>query len=647
MTLEGLRPRGPTACTTCARAKSKCIPGPPDSGKCERCHRLEKSCVSQVPARPRAKKEPRPTKVAELEKRLAELASQLHVAQAQASASASASGLDHAATPMAPLPVTRPTNRWFNHIFPEVTERDLADEDGGGSSTSEDAGEPPPGNFMSGSRDDGSGGRKRPRHPVRPDDVLWPTGCEAEQLLQTFREVMVPLYPFVVPPPDLTACQLAARHPFLFKGVVVVAYHLDAFRQLVLGDRLLGEISQAAITKPRNSLDVLQGLQLITNLLFLARSMCIGLGCREGSATQCSRMPGVTLDHMRAFTGCYYLNSLMSNTDKTPNPWIITPYLENCCGMIEERAEYPTDQLLVRLFRIQQVAQSISLSLGQQGGISTTLQSMQLPVTTVVQSFQQQIDMFKTSLPDGLKTNPVAEVVLFEIGIPESQNPDSVLQHPDRLGLLWRCLGAARRFLDVRFGGPVYVQPRFTWLGASDWLYVILVCLKLLALQVPGWDLSAVSRQIPLDEMADREVDEVNRYAERRRQGRGEDELVASPASKVPGYFDPLDRFTQIISHLKVIVARELDAQNASFSCEGQHQQQPQDPQWQQQQQLTTLGLTVDDGSHVSASEVNALAVAPGMRTFSDPFWEDAFNDPSGASFMDDMNAMTDFVWNY
>lgn len=98
---------------------------------------------------------------------------------------------------------------------------------------------------------------------MRPEDVEWPSGSEAEQLLQMFRDVMVPLYPFVIPPPDLTASQLAAQHPFLFKGIVVATYYVDAFRQIVLGDRLLTEISQAAITRPQNSLDVLQSLQLL------------------------------------------------------------------------------------------------------------------------------------------------------------------------------------------------------------------------------------------------------------------------------------------------------------------------------------------------------------------------------------------------
>lgn len=267
-------------------------------------------------------------------------------------------------------------------------------------------------------------------------------------------------------------------------------------------------------------------------------------------------------------------------------------------------------------------------------------------------------------------------MLLYEVGIPESQNPNSVLRQHEKLELLWRCLGGARRFLSIRFGGPLYTPPRFTMLGASDWLYVILVCLRLLALQVPGWDLVAVSKQISLDEMADREVEETTRCAERRRQGRSASELVAAPASKYPGYFDPLDRVAQVISHLKVIVASELDAYIARFSSATGYQQLQQDPQWQQQQlprqpqhqqqqeeqqeqgqepMALVLAMDMDNGTQVSASggsdAFSALATpGVGMGTFSDPYaplWDEALYDPSWTSFMENMNAMTDLDWNY
>ncbi|KAI1037350.1 hypothetical protein LB503_009092 [Fusarium chuoi] len=67
--------KGPKACTTCAKAKARCVPGPLGSLKCDRCHRLDKPCVNQTPAPARPRRSPKLSKIAALEKRLEELSS--------------------------------------------------------------------------------------------------------------------------------------------------------------------------------------------------------------------------------------------------------------------------------------------------------------------------------------------------------------------------------------------------------------------------------------------------------------------------------------------------------------------------------------------------------------------------------------------
>ncbi|ERS97185.1 hypothetical protein HMPREF1624_06516 [Sporothrix schenckii ATCC 58251] len=47
--------KGPRACSTCAKAKSRCVPGPV-ANICERCHRLNKPCGLQTPAPPRKRR---------------------------------------------------------------------------------------------------------------------------------------------------------------------------------------------------------------------------------------------------------------------------------------------------------------------------------------------------------------------------------------------------------------------------------------------------------------------------------------------------------------------------------------------------------------------------------------------------------------
>lgn len=153
------------------------------------------------------------------------------------------------------------------------------------------------------------------------DKSLWPTGEDADVLLAGYRTIEH-LYPFVVIPPGPGSDQVRQQRPFLWKAIMMEACRLDGPRQIALGNQLLKDISQAAYTKPQKSLDLLQALQILiswfhynlnsfqmTNLLYLARSICMSLGLNE-------KGPGLlkerdhsspSLEEMRAFAGTYYL----------------------------------------------------------------------------------------------------------------------------------------------------------------------------------------------------------------------------------------------------------------------------------------------------------------------------------------------------
>ncbi|KAF9871639.1 hypothetical protein CkaCkLH20_10837 [Colletotrichum karsti] len=592
--------KGPRACTTCARAKSRCIPGPEDSNKCERCHRLRKPCGSQIPAPPRAKKDPKPTKVAELEKRLNELTTQLGAqsgtagvpAAAAAAGGSSGSGSCAIDNHSSPLPITNsnkpvsariPIN--VDHLFPPA---ELPTD--GASDTSPAA--------SSSTVDDHHTVNSSSQGQSERVESPWPLNNEFSIMLQTFKDDLQPLYPFVIVPPHMSPARLAAERPYLWKGIMMTACHLDATRQVTLGNELLGDIVQAAFMKPKKSLDVLQGLQLLiawyhyninsfqlTNLLFLARSMCISLGFKDSpmsikekgiciivedpSAPKTEEQTSTRLELMRAFAGCYYLNTLVFTTNKRPDAFMNTTYLESCCRQIQDNAQYPSDELLAQLFKIQQLAQTISLTLGAE---STSFQSLQLPLTMVVQSFQQQLDIFKTSIPAHLKDNAgllthvsIAEILLYEIGIPEGQGSASYISLPERLELLWGCCNAAKTFLELRFPrNNRSVQPRFTCLSSSDFLYVFIVCLKLMTLEVPGWDLPAIQKHIDLAGVVDSQVRHLEIFTARRARRPSATVVAATPAdsSDIPGpkVVDPFLRLTEMLRYFKGLLEGELSS---------------------------------------------------------------------------------------
>ena len=99
--------------------------------------------------------------------------------------------------------------------------------------------------------------------------VQWPEGAEAEECLAVYKRHMQHLFPFAVVPPRMSSYELQQTKPFFWKAVMVEAHHNDGARQMELGAKLLQDISEAAITKPMKSLDLLQGLQVLVSWFVL------------------------------------------------------------------------------------------------------------------------------------------------------------------------------------------------------------------------------------------------------------------------------------------------------------------------------------------------------------------------------------------
>jgi hypothetical protein len=74
---------------------------------------------------------------------------------------------------------------------------------------------------------------------------------------------MAHLFPFAIVPPHMSSAQIREQRPFLWKGIMVEACIFDGPRQIVLGNELLREVSEAAFVKPEKSIDLLHGLQLL------------------------------------------------------------------------------------------------------------------------------------------------------------------------------------------------------------------------------------------------------------------------------------------------------------------------------------------------------------------------------------------------
>ncbi|KAL7950482.1 hypothetical protein V8C42DRAFT_306649 [Trichoderma barbatum] len=531
--------KGPKACTTCAKAKARCIPGPDTTSKCERCQRLHKECVSQRPAPPRAKKAPKRSRVAELEKRLDELSSQFveggvavnpmpRPSTGPASMSTSSTnGLSVTARPDQHQQRRRQRTKCdsivtFEYLFPSP--RSESAEASGWSSEA-------------GSND------------CAAADRLWPAAAEAETLLLQYQDTHEPLSPFVIVPKHLTAAELYRQRPFLWRVVMMVGCFTDGPRQHQLGKEVLAELGRMAVMDGSRSLEMLQGLLLIigwqnfslrsaqlTNLLFLARSMSVNASSPSmlyGGISNKDDIKWGELEHVRAYVGTYYVNAIIFNTNKKADAFMNTSQLDTFCNLLTSPGEYPSDIYLAKLVRIQMLSQSISMAMtfdpAQQ-------QPMQLPLTMVVQTFQEQIDAYRASLPPHLVDNgtlqchmAISEILLADIAISDPHCSSVALPLNDRIQLLWSCVRSLRRFYIVHAAAKCSEvadteERHFLGLNASDLAYAIITGIKLLLVRLPGWDPLYIVSELRVREMLDQEIRDLGMIVARRESHRWAEE---------------------------------------------------------------------------------------------------------------------------
>lgn len=367
-----------------------------------RCYRLKKDCFSRPPAPPRIKKRPKRSRVAELEKRLNELSSQFEGGQPgthrmsvssamspQSNSASTVTGSTTATTTTTAKPTTSSSSIAdskaatehilnFEHLFPSPSP--TGDEGNEASAWSPEA--------------------------MKPFDSVWPLPTEGELLLMAYREMFAHLFPFILIPRELSSADLRIQRPFLWKAVMVSACIFDATRQVKMGEELLQDIGKATMVDGARSLDMLQAVEMVivwwhfglkssqvTNLLFLARSMCVNLSSMSYSSQGDDAKYG-PLDHLRAYAGTYYINTVVFTTNKKTDVLMNTTQLDNCVKVIESSREFASDEYLVKLVKIQQLAQTISMTMAAEGGIAP----MSLPLVMMVQSYQEELDTFRASL---------------------------------------------------------------------------------------------------------------------------------------------------------------------------------------------------------------------------------------------------------
>jgi hypothetical protein len=120
----------------------------------------------------------------------------------------------------------------------------------------------------------------------------------------------------------------------------------------------------------------------------------------------------------------------------------------------------------------------------------------------------------------------------------------------DRLQLLWGCLRSLKSFFDLRFSHRELERPRFLCMSASDFVYTIITGIKLMTLQLPGWNLASIHNELDMTEVMDQQVRDLVVIVARRKQG---NILGTATPSGVPAPQPPEDPFERLLRQLKTL----------------------------------------------------------------------------------------------
>ncbi|KAH8892966.1 hypothetical protein GQ53DRAFT_745915 [Thozetella sp. PMI_491] len=404
---------GPRACVTCAKAKTRCLPGPVAS-ICSRCYRLRKPCASQEPAPPRRRKEraKKQTRRQALEQRIEAITSRLGVADG--GENRAAAGVEAVSPPAA------------------ADEPPVPPGDNDGVDESLTAWEPflafPPRLRLHAPLS-----RQRAREGLAE---FYPATKLRDRslggIIDHYRAYMQPAFPFVVIPDAMSNEDARRAWPLCWRALELAATWPDDAESGKLGDKLIEDIMAAAVRRPCNTIDLFKSLLVViawyhwnldsfqlANLLGLARSLA------------CSKKLGnikkdFDLVEARAYCGWYYLSAITFARDKELDSSPLSTYLDEACGTISSNPDaQPSDEVLLALIRIQRLLQSTIFRIREREGKGQS----GIPDTAAFRESRRQIDELRESLTPNLKGESfvqthllVVEMALYEAAVISSSS---------------------------------------------------------------------------------------------------------------------------------------------------------------------------------------------------------------------------------
>ncbi|KAI1432279.1 hypothetical protein GGR50DRAFT_620706 [Xylaria sp. CBS 124048] len=509
------------ACTPCSRAKVKCFLRAPGTD-CERCHRRGMTCIQSAATRKRKARSPPPagsaaprppaarpvSSASRLEEKLEDLVTLLRfqVVEKQAAQSTPPSVRPDDLVATRNPDVVIDTNRNVVHLLrPSST---LV----GNASILED---------------------------VSAYQIAEKT---ADEQLDIFRNVFIPMFPFVHLPKTIRASELRKTRPFLWLVVMALATK-SVSQQFLMEDMIWKIISQRIVAEHLVDVDLLLGVVCFASwshyfkkdkpfmnmLAQLAVSMASELGLHKDvpkrdhprrNLTQKGPEQQVrTLEERRSMLAVFHLSSSTWTAYRKVEPLRWTRYLGDCLRILGEFGE-AMDHLLIVQIKCQLLTSQLTATEEE-----SSEDGSKAPSTILATALLNQLEDVQRSLPAPIRSERAtqfylqnARLTIYAYSISRSPSNTVVVSsaehntaHLRRLKTLEAALATSETWMT-----SFDEMPLSAWLGITvdvfaQFTQCLVVLFKLATLREKDWDTEDVKRRMDVLEVLDKAVETVGR----------------------------------------------------------------------------------------------------------------------------------------
>ncbi|KAE9373028.1 hypothetical protein N431DRAFT_544205 [Stipitochalara longipes BDJ] len=372
--------------------------------------------------------------------------------------------------------------------------------------------------------------------------------AQIEEYLKTYRTSMVAYFPIVCLSQDTTVEEMRSKRPFLLLVICAIcSKNLERQAELVLEVKKI--LANEMVVEGTRNLDLFLGIlvfagwchlyicnkPIISTVIHLAISLASDLGLTKPLSTDCGSVmlnysaqgcpkpiTGTvstrTMEERRAVIGLYLVSSVCANYFQRIELMRWSRYLDECLRLLEVQKEYPTDELLVSLARIQLICNK---------GATSTINDlfgdaeMKMPADFYAKSLKSQLDELERSISPELKFNVTIQLHILNAILtihersltctPKSNSSDS----SDKLQCteyLWTCFIAVKSWFNTFFSleaFPLSCYTHISMLPLTQMAHCLVALFRLSTFESPGvpWDRQRVRQEMDFGDIVQLIVD--------------------------------------------------------------------------------------------------------------------------------------------